>query len=237
MVRDVAEMAEKRASRVTRRQVLCATGAGLAAVTLPACAVPEFPYVPMYGGEGGSPSPTGEDAGPGSPDTSTQAQPDSSTMADSSPPTDGGAPTDSATSDSGSSVVDSGSVPPADTAPPPPTCMQNSNTLVVPISQYPALGSTGGSVALTDSRYTDPVCQQDAFYVVTTGPGQYAAFSSSCTHECCTIEISGSTATCPCHGAEFDVATGAVTQGPARKNLPALPGVCTDGTNIYLQLA
>jgi Rieske Fe-S protein len=190
----------------------------------------------MYSGEGG------EDAGLGSPDTSTQTQPDSSTIQDSSssPPLDGAAPPmDSATSppaDSGSVVVDSGSVPPADTAPPPPTCMQNSNTLVVPISQYPELGSTGGSVALTDSRYSDPVCQQDGFYVVTTGPGQYAAFSSSCAHECCTIEISGPTAMCPCHGAEFDVATGTVTQGPARKNLPALPGVCTDGTNIYLQL-
>jgi Rieske Fe-S protein len=137
--------------------------------------------------------------------------------------------------DSASPVVDS-AAPVVDTAMP-PACAQNANTLVVALSQYPALATTGGSVALSDSRYSDSVCQQDGFYIVTTGPGQYAAFSTSCTHACCTIKLSGATATCPCHGAEFDVATGAVTRGPARQNLPALPAVCTDGANLYIQLA
>jgi Rieske Fe-S protein len=223
-------------ARLGRRTVLCATGAGLAAAALPACTVAEFPYVPMNTGDGGTPPPGGEDSGPGSqPDTSTSSPPDSSAVQQDSGVT---SQMDSATSppqDSGP-IVDTGSAPPMDTSMP-STCTQNSNTLVVPLSQYPALASTGGTAALTDSRYSDPVCQGNTFYVVTTGPGQYAAFSSSCTHQCCTINISGATASCPCHGAQFDVATGAVTQGPARKNLPALPGVCTDGTNIYLQLA
>lgn len=140
------------------------------------------------------------------------------------PPSDGAAMDDSASADTG--VISSG-----DTG----MCTVDANTLVLALSAHPELSSTGGSTALTDPRYSDPVCQGNTLYVVTTGPGEYAAFSSSCTHSCCEVTVSGGTASCPCHGATFDAATGAVTKGPATKALPSIP-ICSDGTSLFIQL-
>lgn len=226
-------MSEENAASLGRRVILRVTGAGLATAALPACTVAEFPYVDTSG-EGGLFVPPTKDAGSSPEDTGPSSQPkDSGTnqQADSTVAMqdDSSAPPQ----DSGSTGVDS--TAPVDTGTT-GACTTNSNTLVVPLSQYPQLGSTGGSVALNDSRYSDPKCQGSDFYVVATGPGQYAAFSASCTHACCTIQIQGSSARCPCHGATFDVATGAHTGGPG-SSLPKLPGVCTDGTSIYIQLA
>ncbi len=64
----------------------------------------------------------------------------------------------------------------------------------------------------------------DALKVVVTQPtaGEYKAFSAICTHQGCTVNgVSNGVITCPCHGSTFDIATGAVTQGPATNPLPA----------------
>ena len=48
--------------------------------------------------------------------------------------------------------------------------------------------------------------------------GQYYAFDDECTHEQCSLaegDLAGTTVTCMCHGAEFDVRTGAVLAPPA----------------------
>jgi nitrite reductase/ring-hydroxylating ferredoxin subunit len=48
--------------------------------------------------------------------------------------------------------------------------------------------------------------------------GTYYAFDDTCTHAQCSLaegEMAGSTVTCMCHGAEFDVRTGAVLAPPA----------------------
>jgi 3-phenylpropionate/trans-cinnamate dioxygenase ferredoxin subunit len=48
--------------------------------------------------------------------------------------------------------------------------------------------------------------------------GTYYAFDDTCTHEECSLadgDLSGTTVTCMCHGAEFDVRTGAVLAPPA----------------------
>ena len=48
--------------------------------------------------------------------------------------------------------------------------------------------------------------------------GQFYAFDDTCTHQGCSLadgELEGTTVTCPCHGSEFDVRTGAVLEGPA----------------------
>jgi nitrite reductase/ring-hydroxylating ferredoxin subunit len=48
--------------------------------------------------------------------------------------------------------------------------------------------------------------------------GSYYAFDDTCTHAQCSLaegELSGTTVTCMCHGAEFDVRTGAVLAPPA----------------------
>jgi nitrite reductase/ring-hydroxylating ferredoxin subunit len=48
--------------------------------------------------------------------------------------------------------------------------------------------------------------------------GAYYAFADECTHEQCSLaegDLSGTTVTCMCHGAEFDVRSGAVLAPPA----------------------
>lgn len=48
--------------------------------------------------------------------------------------------------------------------------------------------------------------------------GAYYAFNDECTHEQCSLaegDLAGTTVTCMCHGAEFDVRTGAVLAPPA----------------------
>lgn len=54
--------------------------------------------------------------------------------------------------------------------------------------------------------------------------GNIHAVSAICTHLGCTVSFNREDATwdCPCHGSRFDV-HGHVLQGPARKDLPALP--------------
>ena len=48
--------------------------------------------------------------------------------------------------------------------------------------------------------------------------GTFYAFDDTCTHEECSLadgDLEGSTVTCMCHGAEFDVRTGQVLAPPA----------------------
>jgi Rieske Fe-S protein len=60
--------------------------------------------------------------------------------------------------------------------------------------------------------------------VVTKDPsGAIHAFSSTCTHQGCTVNsVSDGTINCPCHGSRFDVRTGAPVAGPASRPLPAV---------------
>ncbi|CAN5777687.1 hypothetical protein BH09ACT7_BH09ACT7_42100 [soil metagenome] len=69
-------------------------------------------------------------------------------------------------------------------------------------------------------------------YVVTQPtPGQFVAFSASCTHRGTTVsaEPGSTTLLCPSHGSEFDAATGQVIKGPAKQPLPSVPVVVGDG--------
>lgn len=48
--------------------------------------------------------------------------------------------------------------------------------------------------------------------------GTFYAFADTCTHEACSLaegELEGTTVTCPCHAAQFDVRTGEVLAPPA----------------------
>lgn len=51
--------------------------------------------------------------------------------------------------------------------------------------------------------------------------GTFKAFSAVCTHQGCVLDaVNGTTASCPCHGSQFNATTGAVIQGPAVEALP-----------------
>jgi 3-phenylpropionate/trans-cinnamate dioxygenase ferredoxin component len=57
--------------------------------------------------------------------------------------------------------------------------------------------------------------------VANTGEHLYA-FDDTCTHTGCSLamgKLEGTTVTCACHGSQFDVTSGAVLRGPARRPL------------------
>ncbi|PCG83541.1 iron-sulfur protein [Streptomyces sp. WZ.A104] len=65
-------------------------------------------------------------------------------------------------------------------------------------------------------------------------PGEFKAFSSTCTHQGCAVkDVSGGTITCPCHNSTFDAATGSPTGGPATRPLPARR-ITVEGDSIRL---
>jgi nitrite reductase/ring-hydroxylating ferredoxin subunit len=71
-------------------------------------------------------------------------------------------------------------------------------------------GVPDGGLAVVDVRGT-PIA-------IANIDGAYYAFDDTCTHEQCSLaegELAGTTVTCMCHGAEFDVRTGEVLAPPA----------------------
>ncbi|MEO8447420.1 MAG: Rieske (2Fe-2S) protein [bacterium] len=79
-------------------------------------------------------------------------------------------------------------------------------TKVISVSDYPALGSVGGSADIGKAM------------VFRTGESKFTAISTVCTHKKCDVEFNGSDFECPCHGSTF-TKSGKVTNGPATKNL------------------
>lgn len=50
--------------------------------------------------------------------------------------------------------------------------------------------------------------------------GHLYSFDDKCTHMGCSLArgtLGGTTVECPCHGSQFDVTSGAVVRGPARR--------------------
>jgi nitrite reductase/ring-hydroxylating ferredoxin subunit len=55
---------------------------------------------------------------------------------------------------------------------------------------------------------------------VAAAGGRLYAFDDACTHMGCSLgegKLEGTTVTCPCHGSQFDVTSGAVIRGPAHQ--------------------
>jgi nitrite reductase/ring-hydroxylating ferredoxin subunit len=62
--------------------------------------------------------------------------------------------------------------------------------------------------------------------------GEYYAFGDTCTHLACSLaegELEGQTVTCPCHGSQFDVTSGAVLRGPALQPVRSYGARVQDG--------
>ncbi len=55
---------------------------------------------------------------------------------------------------------------------------------------------------------------------VVNADGHLYGLDDTCTHMGCSLasgKLDGTTVTCPCHGSQFDVTSGAVLRGPARR--------------------
>jgi Rieske Fe-S protein len=65
------------------------------------------------------------------------------------------------------------------------------------------------------------VILQDADYVITQpSKGKYKAFSKICTHQGCPVAgIRNGVIHCNCHGSEYSIKDGSVTNPPAPKSL------------------
>jgi len=84
----------------------------------------------------------------------------------------------------------------------------NNNDVVVDLSKadFAALKIVGGSA------YTGNII------VIRSSDTQYIALSKLCTHDGCTVNLSGNQLLCPCHNSKFDT-SGSVLQGPATSAL------------------
>ena len=67
--------------------------------------------------------------------------------------------------------------------------------------------------------------------------GRVFAFDDTCTHEGCSLargELDGTTVTCSCHGAQFDVTSGVVLRGPAGRPVRSRP-VQLQGEDVLVE--
>jgi thiosulfate dehydrogenase (quinone) large subunit len=73
----------------------------------------------------------------------------------------------------------------------------------------------GGAASFTDPHTGDPSI------VIQTTADKFVAFDAVCPHAGCTVQYDQSAAliVCPCHGSQFNAATGAVESGPAATGL------------------
>lgn len=72
---------------------------------------------------------------------------------------------------------------------------------------------------------------------VANAGGGLHAFDDSCTHKGCSLakgNLDGSIVTCPCHGSQFDVITGAVLRGPAQRPVRSR-SVQVEGTDLFVE--
>jgi Rieske Fe-S protein len=70
--------------------------------------------------------------------------------------------------------------------------------------------------------------------VVVTQPteGEFRGFSSTCTHQGCTVaSVADGVISCPCHGSRFSAEDGSVENGPATAPLPEV-AVSVEGGNV-----
>jgi thiosulfate dehydrogenase [quinone] large subunit len=73
--------------------------------------------------------------------------------------------------------------------------------------------AVGGAASFSDPATGDPA------FVVQPTAGRYLGFDATCPHQGCPVQFAGKRFECPCHGAQFDTATGEVLRGPATSPL------------------
>ncbi|MDP2013477.1 MAG: Rieske 2Fe-2S domain-containing protein [Actinomycetota bacterium] len=89
------------------------------------------------------------------------------------------------------------------------------------VKQIAGLAKVGGSVNLGTVKGVPTV-------VVRTGASTYAALDLRCTHQGVTVQSANGAWACPAHGSRF-AANGAVTGGPAMRNLNSVKSTFKNG--------
>ena len=72
---------------------------------------------------------------------------------------------------------------------------------------------------------------------VVSAAGGLHAFDDKCTHMGCSLakgKLDATTVTCPCHGSQFDVTTGAVLRGPAQRPVRSR-SVRVEGEDLFIE--
>jgi 3-phenylpropionate/trans-cinnamate dioxygenase ferredoxin subunit len=72
---------------------------------------------------------------------------------------------------------------------------------------------------------------------VASADGHLYAFDDTCTHAGCSLakgRLDGTTVTCFCHGSQFDVTSGAVLRGPAKRPVRSR-SVKVEGENLLAE--
>ena len=72
---------------------------------------------------------------------------------------------------------------------------------------------------------------------VAASGGRLFAIDDTCTHRGCSLgkgKLAGTTVTCPCHGSQFDVTSGAVIRGPAQQPVRSR-SVEVDGQDLLVE--
>lgn len=102
----------------------------------------------------------------------------------------------------------------------------NSNSMPQGSDAQTAQPAAGAGTSLASTSQV-PVkggfVDQDAAVVITQpSAGEYKAFTAVCTHAQCLVDgVTNNVIQCPCHGSQYDAATGAVIHGPAQQPLAA----------------
>jgi Rieske Fe-S protein len=113
-------------------------------------------------------------------------------------------------------------------------CGQNSSTPASQSSSAASATSTSGLDGLTVNQVPvggGIVLQNQDAVVTQPQPGQFKAFSATCTHQGCIVGgVNGGTINCPCHGSKFNITDGSVVTGPATAPLPPKTVVVTGDT-------
>lgn len=83
-------------------------------------------------------------------------------------------------------------------------------------------------------QFTEPTTGAPA-YIMQPKAGTFLAYSAVCTHEGCIVNFDkgNNIFACPCHGAQFDTASGSPTRGPAQAPLQKFT-ITVSGTDLYL---
>jgi Rieske Fe-S protein len=110
--------------------------------------------------------------------------------------------------------------PAAETAAPASPSPTADATSPTPTASQPE-APDGPSVATSDVPVGGGVILENADYVVTRpSKGSYKAFSKICTHQGCPVaSVADGVIHCDCHGSEYSIEDGSVTNPPATKGL------------------